>query len=80
MATKKRDPGAVSTKAGSGKSAITIVWDMTTPPTRNASLSTRLLFAAQYLRRFLDGATANKKTMELCVKWVSEAAAAAPVK
>ena len=61
--------------AKSTKGEVVFYFDPAKVPSRNASLSTRLKFAAAFLRRMTEpGAVSPSRTFALCVKWVEEAA------
>jgi hypothetical protein len=56
------------------KGRVVFHFDPAKVPSRSASLSTRLQFAAAYIQAFIDGRFATASTLRLVAKWVQEGA------
>lgn len=62
----------IKLSAGSGKKALSIVFDDAAVPSRGARLGTRARWASEYLKRFFSGQKADKESIGLALKWIDE--------
>jgi len=57
----------------SKNSKLVIHFDPAKVPGRNASLATKLQFAADYFESFLNGRVGTPSALRLCIRWIREA-------